>query len=78
MPADSVGQDTFLSQPEIVYLTGRKTKSRQILALRQMGIPFYVNMIGFPIVTKVAIAGEARREPPRSKWTASVLATGAH
>jgi hypothetical protein len=58
----------FLSSQDISELTGRKTKSKQIEALLRMGLPFWVNAIGRPVVTVTAIEG--RREPPPEKaWS---------
>lgn len=58
----------FLSSQDITELTGRKTKSKQIEALLRMGLPFWVNAIGKPVVTLTALEG--RREPPQEKtWT---------
>ena len=52
--------DMFLNQEELATLTGRKMKSKQIEALRRMGLPFHVNAVGKPVVARVAIEG--RRE----------------
>jgi len=58
----------FLSSQDISELTGRKTKSKQIEALLRMGLPFWVNAIGKPVVTLTALEG--RRESPQEKtWT---------
>lgn len=58
----------FLSSQDIAELTGRKTKSKQIEALLRMGLPFWVNAIGKPVVTLKALEG--RRELPQEKaWT---------
>lgn len=58
----------FLAPDEIAQLTGRKLKRLQVDALRKMGIPFYVNAIGKPVVTLAAVEG--RKEPPPKKvWT---------
>ena len=58
----------FLSSQDISELTGRKTKSKQIEALLRMGLPFWVNAIGKPVVTLTALEG--RREPLQEKaWT---------
>ncbi|MGS0743272.1 DUF4224 domain-containing protein [Glaciimonas sp. GG7] len=48
---------TFLDGPEIFTLTGRKTKRRQIDALRNMGIAFFVNATGHAVVTVTAVEG---------------------
>lgn len=47
----------FLEPAEISTLTGRKFKSLQIDALRRMGIPFFVNATGHPVVARAAIDG---------------------
>lgn len=58
----------FLTSQDLSELTGRKTKSKQIEALRKMGLPFWINAIGKPVVTLAAIAGQ--REVPQEKtWT---------
>lgn len=56
---------TFLPAEDIAVLTGRKTKSKQIEALRTMRIPFWVNAIGQPVVTLAAVEG--RKEAPTDK-----------
>ncbi|MDN2707930.1 DUF4224 domain-containing protein [Janthinobacterium sp. SUN118] len=55
----------FLSMDDICALTGRKMKTKQIEALRKMGLPFWVNAIGRPVVTVAAVEG--RKEAPREK-----------
>lgn len=55
----------FLTVQDISELTGRKMKSKQIEALKKMGLPFWVNAIGEPIVTVAAVEG--RIEPQREK-----------
>jgi hypothetical protein len=61
---------TFLEQNEIFELTGRKLKSLQVQALRQMGVPFFINAIGRPVVTRTAIEGKAAQAVPleTSAW----------
>lgn len=61
--------DMFLTKDEIATLTGRKTKSKQIEALRKMALPFWVNANDAPVVPRSAIEG--RRElpkPEKPKW----------
>lgn len=62
----------FLGNDEITVLTGRKIKSKQIEALRKMGIPYFVNATGHPVVTRTAIEGK-KDEPQPKKWTPNVL-----
>ncbi|HJV75459.1 MAG TPA: DUF4224 domain-containing protein [Noviherbaspirillum sp.] len=55
----------FLESSEIAELTGRKIKSKQIETLRKMGLPFWINASGKPVVTRSAIEG--KKELPRKK-----------
>jgi hypothetical protein len=57
--------DTFLTAEAVAKLTGRRRKSKQVEQLRQMGLPFWVNAIGEPVVTVAAVEG--RKEAPREK-----------
>jgi hypothetical protein len=43
-------------------------KSKQIEALRRMGLPFHVNAVGKPVVTAAAIEGRKQAEPPKPTW----------
>lgn len=52
----------FLNLEQLIELTGRKLKSKQIEALRRMGVPFRVNAVGRPVVAVSAIEGA--RPPP--------------
>lgn len=63
----------FLERDELVTLTGRKTKGLQIDALRRMGIAFYVNAIGHPVVTRAALEGSKTIELPKPAWSPRVL-----
>lgn len=54
----------FLTADDLVELTGRRIKSKQIEALRRMGLPFHVNAVGKPVVPASAIEG--RKPPPAS------------
>lgn len=66
---------TFLNAEDIVALTGRKVKSKQIEALRKMGLPFWVNAIGKPVVAAASVEG--RREPPQEKtWVMPKINNG--
>lgn len=57
--------DTFLTTEALAVLTGRRRKSKQIEQLRTMGLPFWVNAVGEPVVTIAAVEG--RKEAPREK-----------
>lgn len=62
---------TFLSDAELVQLTGRRRKSLQVAALRQMGVPFVVNAAGRAIVARSAFEpGQVAAPKP---WQPAVL-----
>lgn len=71
----------FLKPDEIATLTGirggakGKTRSqRQVDALRKMGIPFFVNAAGRPVVTRAAIEGhQIEKKPETKEWSPAVL-----
>jgi hypothetical protein len=64
----------FLDDPQLVQLTGRKNKSRQIDWLRQNAITFRVNATGHPVVTRLAIEGRvADAAVVDSGWRPRVL-----
>lgn len=54
---------TFLTADDLATLTGRKIKSLQVQALRKMGVPFFINAVGRPVVTRTAIEGKAAPVP---------------
>jgi hypothetical protein len=69
-----MANDTFLDPDELHTLTGRAQKSRQIKALREMGVPFLVNAIGLPVVARVAVEGRANVAPePKKAWAPKVM-----
>ncbi|WUR14700.1 DUF4224 domain-containing protein [[Empedobacter] haloabium] len=67
--------DMFLTKDELATLTGRKLKSYQIEALRRMGVPFFINAIGHPIVARTAIEGGSNvsPSPPVKEWEPRVF-----
>jgi hypothetical protein len=58
----------FLSADEVTQLTGRKIKSKQIEALRKMGLPFHVNASGRPVVAISTIAGQKQPDEQKKVW----------
>lgn len=70
--------DTFLDRDEVRALTGRAHKSLQIKALAGMGVPFFVNGVGLPVVARSAIEGRANAAaaPPKKAWVPRVLKSG--
>jgi hypothetical protein len=55
--------DMFLSKEDVAILTGAKIKSKQIAQLRKMGLPFWVNADGVPVVPRSAIDGRPAKTP---------------
>ena len=58
----------FLTADDLAELTGRKIKSKQIEALRRMGLPFHVNAVGKPVVTVAALEGRKPAKPAAPVW----------
>lgn len=69
-----MSDDMFLTEAQLVKLTGRRIKSKQIEELRRQAIPFCVSATGHPVVTKAAIEGRAEAPQADRKWTPRVLA----
>lgn len=63
----------FLDPDDVAILTGKKTKSGQVDALRVMGIAFFVNPSGRPVVPKASIEGRETSNKPKSAWEPSIL-----
>lgn len=64
----------FLSDDEVATLTGRKVKKLQIEALRKMGLQFFVNAMGRPVVAKAVIEGTASAaKAPKPTWKSNVV-----
>lgn len=60
---------TFLTPDDVAILTGFKTKARQIQSLRQMGIAFWVNPAGRPVVARSVIEGRGTLAiAPKAAW----------
>jgi hypothetical protein len=58
----------FLDSDEVAALTGRKMKSKQIEALRKMGVAFFVNACGKPVVTRAAVEGRKETAERKPAW----------
>lgn len=64
----------FLTQIELRELTGFAIKAKQIAQLRKMGIPFFINGCGKPVVTLAAIQGAPQAKlQPQPEWVPAVL-----
>ncbi len=71
---------TFLNADEIAALTGIKggrggqpKHALQIDQLRKMGIPFWINAAGKPVVARAAIEGRTIASPPPEAWRPAVI-----
>jgi hypothetical protein len=54
----------FISKEKLAEITGYKAKSKQCKVLKEWGIPFKVNALGFPIVHESAfVQVKAETEP---------------
>ena len=62
----------FLAQDDVAILTGKKKKSCQVDQLRAMGIPFYINAAGRPVVTIAALEG-GKIDKSDNEWEPAVL-----
>lgn len=58
----------FLEANDLATLTGRKVKSKQIEALRKMGIKFFVNACGKPVVPVSAVEGRKEEKKVIEQW----------
>lgn len=67
----------FLTADQLRTLTGCAHKAKQVAQLRRMGIPFWVNARGAPVVACSAVQGAtsapAAAEKPARGWTPRVL-----
>jgi len=62
----------FLTREELRQLTGVARKAAQITQLRRMGIAFYINAAGYPIVAKSTIEGGTKPDTEKP-WSPKVL-----
>jgi hypothetical protein len=66
----------FLEPEEVRILTGRTHKAKQIAQLRKMGIPFFLNAAGHPIVSRAAIEGTRQDQSLIGKtWRSAAFGT---
>lgn len=63
----------FLTAEELHELTGYAQRARQIAQLRKMGVPFFVNAAGRPVVVRAALSGGDVTEAqyPKKTWEPS-------
>jgi len=60
--------EKFLSHIDLVELTGRIFKSKQIEVLRKQGIPFRLNASGRPVVTWASVNGTKETVKNTQQW----------
>jgi len=68
----------FLTSIEVRELTGFAYKAKQIEQLRRMGIAFFVNGCGRPIVAVATIEGSKQQAAPPPKWEPAMLMNAGH
>lgn len=61
-------KDDFLDDEALRLLTGYKIARLQIGQLRRMGLPFFVNGAGKPVVPRASIEGKKQVKQPESNW----------
>ena len=66
--AEGGGCVVFLNADELKALTGFAQRARQIAQLRQMGIAFWVNGAGRPVVPRAVIEGSKAAPQPAKTW----------
>lgn len=68
----------FMEPEDIVKLTGRTQRAMQIRALKKMGVAFFVNDIGRPVVLWDVVKGKqnANVAPAKKPWVPKVLQAG--
>lgn len=65
----------FLTDEDIRRLTGFAHKAKQVTQLRRMGVPFFVNASGQPVVACSAVQGGAKAAEAKvpQPWVPRVL-----
>jgi hypothetical protein len=58
----------FLTDEELVELTGWKIRKRQVEHLRKLGIPFFTIRHGEPRVTRASVEGRKESAETRKTW----------
>ena len=65
----------FLTPDDLILLTGKRQKVKQIEQLRRMGVPFYTNASGHPIVARAEVEGSRKVPATQQVWKPAVLGT---
>jgi len=63
----------FLSAEDLHTLTGFTVKVKQVEQLRKMGVPFFVNGCGRPVVAVSAVEGRKQESAQQQQWKPAVL-----
>jgi hypothetical protein len=61
----------FLTDEELVQLTGYRQASKQVAHLKAQRIPFHVNRAGHPRVTRAVLEGRKVVEKTTKSWSPS-------
>jgi hypothetical protein len=63
----------FIKPEEVRVLTGFAQKGKQIEQLRRMGIPFFVNAAGRPVVSSHSFLAQTSQRQHEKVWKPAVL-----
>ena len=58
----------FLTRAELKQLTGTADRKRQAECLRANRIPFTLDVIGRPVVTRCTLEVQKKSDEPAEKW----------
>lgn len=60
----------FLTEAELVDLTGYRQASKQVAHLKSQRIPFYLNKANHPRVARAVLEGGGKQKPTKPQgWT---------
>ena len=59
----------FLTEIEMIVLTGFRQPSKQVLQLKAQGIPFHLNRAGHPRVARAILEGRRVVEKSKQTWS---------
>lgn len=63
--------ELFLTDEELIRLTGYKLASKQREHLKAQKIPFHTNRCGDPRVARAVFEGRKDATPPKKEWSPS-------
>lgn len=72
MTTPTIEQIMFLTESELIDLTGYRQASKQVLHLKAQRIPFHTNRAGHPRVARAILEGSKASQPAKPKtWSPS-------